>query len=97
DLVYKILVGVFLFILTWNFKVMWNRIDKQEKDTKEIKDNYLSRFEKVFQGIAELKTMLAVNHSQLTNNHEQLTKLIDSHNEAMKNGSCPASKKHNRE
>ncbi len=42
------------FFFTWQFK----KIEHLEKEQKEIKENYLDRFEKVMAGIGEIKEQI---------------------------------------
>lgn len=91
DLIYKIIMSILVFVLGWNFKKMWERITGVEKEMKEIKTNYLHRFEEVNRNINEGFTELKVLFAQYST---KLDTLLYQHNEAMKNNSCPVQHKH---
>jgi hypothetical protein len=47
-------------VLLWNYRSLQGRVAEGEKTSREIKDNYISRFEKVHAKIGELNTELKV-------------------------------------
>ena len=55
----NMLVLGFAGILWYNFKKMDTRITEVEEDMKQMKDNYLTLFEKVNEGISQIKVAIA--------------------------------------
>ncbi len=83
EIIFKAVMGLinltivgFFSVLFYNYKRMNKRTDNLETDMKQIKDNYLSRFEKVNSGISDIKIGIARIETSLSNLIEEHKRII---------------------
>lgn len=63
-LIIEVLLGIILALIGFIVKDMKGKINQLETDVKGMKDNYLSRFERVINNQNDAKTALIEQHTQ---------------------------------